>query len=121
MGFAFENYDGIGAYQSEENGIAVDASGTMFTPAGGTISFQNAVELMSQLAESYEVDHCLAAHWFRYMLNRNEQEEDLASLETAYRASGAGPNSDFSIRDFVVQMVQTTAFRYRSASDGEAL
>lgn len=120
-GFAFEQYDGMGAYRSEENGFPVDASGVLRTPAGATLEFQNAVELMGQLSDSFEVDRCVATQWFRFMLNRPETDADLGSLEVAYRASGAGPAADFSVREFLLQMVQTTAFRYRAPGAGEAM
>jgi hypothetical protein len=121
LGFAFENYDAIGGYRATENGLPVDATGSFVTPAGGTIEFDNAIELMQQLAESYEVDHCIATNWARFILNRREVDADLGSLEAAYRASGAGPTTDFSIRDFITEFVQSTAFRYRSPSAGETL
>jgi hypothetical protein len=74
---------------------------------------------MAALGESYEVDQCLGKHWFRYMLNRNEIDADLGSLEASYRAAGAGPTSDFSIRGFIQAMVESTAFRFRSPGEGE--
>lgn len=120
-GFAFEQYDGMGAFRAEENGITVDASGVLRTPGGASLEFQNAVELMAQLAESYEVDRCVATQWFRFMLNREETEADMGSLEVAYRASGAGPATDFSVREFLLQMVQTRAFRYRAPTAGEPM
>ena len=34
LGFAFENYDAVGAYRTTENGINVNATGTAMTPQG---------------------------------------------------------------------------------------
>lgn len=117
LGFAFENYDAIGAYRTEENGLPVDASGTLVTPAGGVVPFTNAIELLTALAGAYEVDRCVADHWFNFMQGREMVEGERASFETAYRAAGAGPNTEFSVRDFIVQALQTTAFRMRTASE----
>jgi hypothetical protein len=114
LGFAFENYDGIGAYRTQENGMPVDASGTLVTPAGGIVQFQNAVELLSALSGSFEVDRCIAEHWFRYMLGRPLVDADRGALEAAYRASGAGPATEFSVRDLLVHAVETSAFLMRS-------
>jgi Protein of unknown function (DUF1592)/Protein of unknown function (DUF1588)/Protein of unknown function (DUF1595)/Protein of unknown function (DUF1587)/Protein of unknown function (DUF1585) len=116
-GFAFENYDGVGAYRSEENGFPVDSSGTLHTPAGATIEFKDAVDLMGQLSTSYEVDRCVAGKWFTYMLGRKPDDADQASFEAAYRSAGAGPKTDLSVRDFVAQAVGTTAFRQRSPTE----
>ncbi len=116
LGFAFENYDAVGAYRTQENGFDVDSSGTLVTPAGGIIEFNNAVELMTALSTSYEVDRCVAKKWFSFMLSRTLTDADQGSFETAYRAAGAGPTTEFSVRDFVVQAVQTKAFRMRAQS-----
>ena len=116
LGFAFENYDAIGAYRTQENGFDVDASGSLVTPAGGVVPFNNAVELMSALATAYEVDRCVAEKWFTFMLSRPPAEADRGSFEAAYRAAGAGPATEFSVRDFIAQAVQTKAFRMRSPS-----
>ena len=53
-GFAFENYDGIGAYRTMEAGQPVDSTGTLVTPGNATITFQNALDLFKQLAKSTE-------------------------------------------------------------------
>lgn len=113
-GFAFENYDGVGAYRAEENGFPVDSSGTLKTPAGAVVEFKDAVDLMGQLSTSYEVDRCVAGKWYLYMLARSPGDADKSSFETAYRASGAGPGADLSVREFISQAVGTTAFRMRS-------
>jgi Protein of unknown function (DUF1592)/Protein of unknown function (DUF1588)/Protein of unknown function (DUF1595)/Protein of unknown function (DUF1587)/Protein of unknown function (DUF1585) len=113
-GFAFENYDAIGSYRTTENGFPVDASGTLVTPAGGVVEFENAVELMGKLSTSYEVDRCVANGWFRFMMNRDLTDGDKAAFEESYRASGAGIASDFSVRDFVAQVVSSSAFRMRA-------
>lgn len=116
LGFAFENYDAIGAYRTEENGLPVDASGTLVTPAGGVVDFTNAVELMTALSTAYEVDRCVAEQWLTFTLSRKLVDADQGSLEVAYRAAGAGPTADFSVRDFIVQTVQTKAFRLHAPS-----
>jgi hypothetical protein len=116
LGFAFENYDAIGAYRTEENGFPVDATGTLVTPAGGVVTFNDAVELLTALSGAYEVDRCVAQHWFDFILARHSTEAEQASFETAYRAAGAGPSSEFSVREFILQAVQTAAFRMRSPS-----
>jgi hypothetical protein len=39
-GFAFESYDGIGAYRSMDHGQAVNSAGTATTPGGATLTFK---------------------------------------------------------------------------------
>jgi hypothetical protein len=89
------------------------------TPNGVEIPFQNAYELVAALAQSEEVGWCTARQWSRYMLGRLEGASDSGSIENAYKAaSGAG---GYSVRDFLVSLVKTKAFRLRTPSSGEPL
>src|SRR6185436_14771335 len=59
IGFAFENYDAIGAWRTTEQGKAIDASGTLAL-SGSDLKFKNAVELARGLAGAKDVRECLA-------------------------------------------------------------
>ena len=125
-GFAFENYDGVGAYRTMEAGQAVDATGTFQSPlmaagmAGGTVfQFNNAVELAQQLAQSPEAQSCVDRQWSRYILGRMETSADAGSLQAAYRTGSA--TSGFSIRDMLAALLASKAFLYRQPSDGESI
>ncbi len=117
LGFAFENYNAIGAYQTTDNGKPVNATGEALTPGGARIPFRNAIDLVKGLADSDEVKWCVTRQWFRHLLGRFESSADLGSLERAHRAAAAVPG--FSIRDMLMTTVQTKAFRYRALSPGE--
>jgi len=56
IGFAFENYDVVGRYRTEENGIAVDPSGEI---AGDGFTFKSLGELNSHLASNENVRDCM--------------------------------------------------------------
>lgn len=116
-GFAFENYDGIGAYRTMDNGQAVNAAGSAPTPGGGTLTFNNAIELANALAASDEVKWCTTRQWFRYMLGRMETSTEQGSLELAYRAAAQNPG--FSIRDMLLSTTRSMAFRSRAVAAGE--
>jgi hypothetical protein len=118
-GFAFENYDAIGAYRTLEAGQNVDASGSFTTPGGATIRFQSAIDLSSSLAQSEEVKWCVNRQWLRYTLGRMESDAEQGSLERAYQK--AGETAGYSLRDMVLSIVGSVAFRFRAPSDGEAL
>jgi hypothetical protein len=130
-GFAFENFDSIGHYRSQESGKTVDASGLPqangtvggTTPNGTVIPFQNSVELVNALAASPEVSWCTTRHWTRYMLGRFEGDGDLGSLNNAYvsaaYAADRATARPFSVRDFLVALVGTKAFRFRAPAVGE--
>jgi hypothetical protein len=109
-GLAFENYDAIGAYRSEENGVAIDASGSIDLGAGPQ-SFQNAVELSEMIAGSEQAAACYALQWYRAALGRKEFAEDqcsIAGLEQSVRESGG------DIRQLLLALVQSDGFLYRS-------
>src|SRR5262249_17480169 len=67
IGLAFENYDAIGAYRTEDQGIPIDATGQI---VGGTDvlagTFDGVIELSSKLGSSRQVSDCVANQWFRF-------------------------------------------------------
>lgn len=132
-GFAFENFDSLGHYRAQENGKAVDASGLAqangvvggTTPKQVVMPFNSGLELVNALATSDEVSWCASRHWSRYMLGRLEGKEDAGALTNAYVSAAYQPDRTttraFSIKEFLVSIVGTKAFRFRTPSPGELL
>lgn len=129
-GFAFENYDATGAYRTTDNGAAVDSTGSFTTPGGckagdgnspcgTTITFKNAVDLVTQVSALPEAQWCAERQWYRYASGRLETTAELGSLQIAFRAGTATPG--FSLRDSLTSLVTSEAFLYRTPSPGEAL
>ena len=118
-GFAFENYDGLGQYRTTEAGQNVDSTGSFVTPAGATMTFQNALDMSKQLAQSAEAQTCIDRQWTRYILGRAETDSDAGSMSVAYQK--AASTSGFSLRDMLSSLLQSKAFLYRQQSPGEAL
>jgi Protein of unknown function (DUF1592)/Protein of unknown function (DUF1588)/Protein of unknown function (DUF1595)/Protein of unknown function (DUF1587)/Protein of unknown function (DUF1585) len=118
-GFAFENYDAVGAYRTTESGQPVDATGTFTTPGGAQFTFQGGVDLAKQLAQSSEAEWCVDRQWTRYMLGRMETSAEQGSLELAYRSAAA--TSGYSLRDMVLSLLASKALLYRTPSPGEPL
>ncbi|MES1204806.1 MAG: DUF1592 domain-containing protein [Pseudomonadota bacterium] len=118
-GFAFENYDGLGQYRTKDAGQNVDSTGSFVTPGGATITFQNALDLSKQLAQSAEAQACVDRQWTRYILGRPETDSEAGSMSMAYQKAAA--TSGFSVRDLVSSLLQSKAFLYRQPSPGEAL
>ena len=116
LGFAFENYDGIGEYRTMDNGKPVDAHGEV-TLDGASHGFRNAVELAHALGASDTARRCFAAEALRFALVRLETPADQASLEAAW--AGFGP--DAGVRDLLRALATMRSFRYRSPSPGEVL
>ena len=115
IGFAFENYDGIGQYRTMDNGSPVDATG-LITLDGKSESFDDAVGLMGLLSKSAEVRTCFAGEWSRYALSRTDTSDDAASLQAT---SAAFASDTATVQDLIAAVATMRSFRYRSLSPGE--
>ncbi len=94
-GFLFENYDGMGLYRTEENGMPVDASGEIIKPHDETLKgkLRGVAELSERLAQSGQVTDCVAQDWMRFMLGRKLDLGDLCSVYAVQREFAAGGGS----------------------------
>jgi hypothetical protein len=115
IGFGFESYDGIGKYRTTDNGMPVDATGSI-TLDGVKHDFNGAVALVGLLAASPEVRSCFAAEWSRFALLRDTDATDTASLQSA---AAAFASDTASIQDLMTAVSAMRSFRYRSPSPGE--
>lgn len=115
IGFAFENYDGIGRFRELDNAQPVDASGSL-TVDDQAHAFANARELIKVLATSTSVRSCFATQWFRFAVGRKETETDAPSLATI---AAAFATNQFDIRDLAPAIAASRSFRYRSLAVGE--
>lgn len=116
IGFAFENFDAIGAYRTEEGGQIIDVSGEIVASRDMDGTFVGVRELAERLAESEQVRECVASQWFRFASGRFETPGDACSLDTL-RAEFHGSEGD--LMELIVAMTQTEAFMYRSAIAAE--
>ncbi len=90
IGFSFENYDGIGAFRLEDGGQPVDSSGWL-TLDGERVEVSGAVELAHRLADSADVDRCIARQWFRFAFGRDLAPDEapwLQELTDRWREDG---------------------------------
>jgi hypothetical protein len=119
IGFGFEHYDGIGLWRDNDEGVPVDATGEIAGSRSANGTFDGAIELAHQLAESEQVRQCVVSQWFRFGYGRAEQEEDRCSMDQLQQAFA---ESGHNIRALLVALTQTEAFRYRRAvvSEGGA-
>jgi hypothetical protein len=117
IGYAFENYNGIGAYQTMDGGKPVNASGQI--ALDGTVkTFKNALELGNILGQSTQVADCMGRQFLRYALRRRETPGDEASLASAEAAFNKQSNN---LRELIVALTRTRAFTHRTPSKGEVL
>jgi hypothetical protein len=107
-GFAFENYDAMGVWRDEDNGLPVDASGTFALWSGETLDFEDGVDLAHQLSTSERVRDCYVVRWARAATGLHLAEDDvgLESLKEAFQG-------DDNIKELLVQIAGSDLFRTR--------
>jgi len=116
VGFAFENYDAIGAWQDTDANQKVDASGTV-SVGTKSITFKNAVDFAKQLAETKEVRECVGRRWMRYVLRRSEAPEEQGSVDSLMKVF---EQSQWDMREMLVALTTTPSFTHRKLIAGEA-
>lgn len=113
IGFAFENYDAVGAWRTQENGLSVDASAALTgTDVDG--SFTGAVPLAQHLAGSAQVATCVSYEWLRYALGLDTTQINVAaarSIGDAFSASGG------AFTEMLVALVKSDYFRSLKVSN----
>ncbi|MCA9538113.1 MAG: DUF1592 domain-containing protein [Myxococcales bacterium] len=110
IGFGFESFDGLGRYRETEWGLPIDDTGNMFETVDIDGPFDGVVGLGERLAGSEQVRDCVVRQWFRFGQGRVETVDDactLATLRSTFEDSGR------DIRELLVTLPQTDAFRYR--------
>lgn len=107
-GFAFENFDSMGGWRTEDNGQPVDASGTLILGGETLGRFNNAPELGRLLAKSDRVHDCYALNWMRYALGREVDSTDphLQAVQQRFRDT----NGD--VLDLITEIATSDQFRY---------
>jgi hypothetical protein len=109
VGLALENYDPVGLWRDSENGVTIDASGSVPGTDGTT---NGPVELARRIAETDAVVVCFAENWLNFAYGRTLGEDDECTTEavqTAFRDSG------YDVKALLLAMTQTDAFLYLPA------
>jgi hypothetical protein len=104
MGMALEHFDAIGQYRETENGLAIDASGTLID---GT-PFNGAAELGTALRGSAPVTECLLRNFYRSVNGRDDDLYDQPQVDGMKASLSA---RGYVFRDLVAEFVVSDAFR----------
>jgi hypothetical protein len=114
LGFAFENFDGMGQFhETETHGtevLPIDASGS-FNFVEGKKSYQNAAELMKVLSTDQQAHLCYSKKLAGYGLQRSIVADDLPMLKELASISMAEGGS---VKKVLVDLVKQDAFRVRA-------
>ena len=115
IGFAFEHYDGLGAFRTIDSGQPVDSTTTV-TLDGMQKKVADAVELATALSTSTDVRNCFIIQMGRFGLLRDDTPADQASFDAA---AGAFVSGSYSVKELLVGLAKSRTFRYRSLAAGE--
>jgi hypothetical protein len=110
IGFGFGNYDALGQFRTSQFGKPIDATGAFVATADLDGPFADAVEMGQKLAESRQVRACVAKQWLGYALAVRRNNVDACMLEPLV---GALESAGGDLRELVVALVKSSAFRYR--------
>jgi len=105
VGFAFENYDTIGLYRDNEDGLPIDASGSLVEMPEGNIPLDGIDSLSSYLGQSTDVGTCFVQYISYYAYGLDGCNPD------AVIAGAGGPMA--SVRDVIVSIVTAPHFTRR--------
>lgn len=109
LGFALENYDGIGRWREKEGGSKVDASGKL--PGGET--FNGPDELRKLLvARKDQFVECLAEKLLTYALGRGLEYYDQCAVDKIVKNVKAG---DYRFSSLVLEVVRSDPFLKKGA------
>jgi len=109
IGFAFENFDGLGRTRITDNGQPIDTSG-VYPFQEGDLAFAGAPELMQAMAAGAQTHQCWAKKLASYALERDLVESDRPLVE-ALGAVSQVPGS--SLKQVMLALVKNDAFRTR--------
>ncbi len=109
FGFAFENYDAVGAYRTKDGVHDVNSASEPLID-DQNVPVQNALELADVLADSKNVHECYAQYWVEYSFGRKGLDADVGVVRHLGELSKNGQ----SIEELIVSLVTTPAFRNRS-------
>ncbi len=111
LGFALENFDGVGAWRSREAGLPIDASGLLAdgTKVDGVVALRNAL-----VARSDIFVQTLTEKLMIYALGRGLQPYDMPVVRDVVRDAA---KQKYRFSSLVMGIVTSTPFQMRVAGD----
>jgi hypothetical protein len=110
IGLAFENFDHLGRFRTDEHGLKVDSSGAITqTDLDVSGTFDDGFVLFDRLSKSKDVRGCMAQQWYEYASRRDIAKADSCGLDTItakFKASG-------DLNDLLASIALADTFRNR--------
>lgn len=119
IGVAFEHYDAFGKYRTTENGVTIDATGTIYSASKDAASKDVDVDidglsgpqgLQTYLAQSDDVKACLVRYWSYYAFGTASWAQDGCTYQ-AIRAEAA--SKSYSLKSVLSAILHSPRFTTR--------
>ena len=111
LGFAFENYNSIGAFRTKDGEFPIDPAGTL--PDGKT--FNGPAELKAILkGKSDQFTTCLAEKMLTYALGRGVEYYDKPTVD---RLTAALARDNYKFSTLIIEIVRSDPFRLRRGKE----
>jgi len=113
-GFAFESFDSLGRFRTQDHGEPVDATGALELDQGVPSSFSGGVQFAAELASSDKATRCYETQWFRFAYGRAEGHDDACLLREIDNKAKA---KSYNLKELLVALGTSRAFRFRAQED----
>ncbi|MDX2050977.1 MAG: DUF1592 domain-containing protein [Polyangiaceae bacterium] len=108
-GLALENFDAVGMWRDQENGVTIDASGTLAVLGA---PFNGPVELAQRTNAAMESKTCFSKQWMNFAYGRTLNAADKCTQEAVQsKFTEAGSN----VKALLTALAQSDAFLYLNA------
>lgn len=108
LGFAFENFDGLGRLRETDNGKTIDTRAE-YPFKEGSREFSGAPELMQIISEGEQAHACYSKHLASFVLQRELSSSDSDLVDALMLESHSGA----SIKELLQTLVSSEAFTTR--------
>lgn len=109
LGLALEQFDGVGAYRTQENGAAIDPSGML---SDGS-AFTTPAELGALIAANPALPRCMAQQLLTYALGRGPRKDDAFDAAVVDGVTRSFNDGGQLFPQLVSAIVKSPAFRTR--------
>ena len=106
LGFTLENYDAVGRFREQEQGRAIDASGTYTSRDDRTERFSSLRDVSRYMANSDDAARALVNRAFQYFV---KQPAAAYGVDTLDQLTENFKSSDYKLRDLIVEIAVLAA------------
>jgi hypothetical protein len=115
IGFAFEHYDPIGKWRTQENGVNIDSTGTInsASPTEGDVAVDGlsgqagSKGLQAYLATSKDLKTCLVRYWSYYAFGTSSWSQDACTYDSV---NNEATKSDYALKNVLLAIVKSPRF-----------